>query len=1335
MVDLIHKAAEKWADSLVELGGNNPLLYFKPSATSGLDLADADVAALTALFGNRPTLLSALFKDPARHDVMGTRAQLLRKRILTFEEEQGIAVGHLVRGLIHVVPHSRRGRITPLRAPLLLQNFALLARTESDFTLKLSDEVVVNPTLMYALDRLFGVDPGDLEEKIDGLLAEAAHHEDQVEQVYRMLQEALQLHGHSTRLESLLLAGVFSYDKLPMVEELRTCGQLMARHPVIAALAGDPDATSTLLGEPAPEQVSSDTIRPENEFLICDADSSQQQAISRALAGRHLLIDGPPGTGKSQTIANIIASMAAHGRRVLFVAEKRAAIEAVTDRLAAAGLDRLVFDLHDRRVQQQKIAKQIQQALEGAEREPPVEAAESHARLERRRAAAMLHDVEIHGRREPWGISFYQAVDRLLALPSELTSDIRLAVAALRTVNLSVLNELQDDLRRYVNQGGHQIRLGESLWSRSQVRDREALRTLLHRLDRLSPASVLELHAGVRVLAGSAGLQEPGTLGEWSELLHLLEGVTRTLTVFGSEIFDEDLVDLHYATADRRWRAQRPRPMGLWPLILLRWRAMRLAVNGPRRRKALHAQLTAALDQREHWFTRSEGRTLPADLAGRVPEAERFATFLDDLKAVAEHTALVRFEDRHTPAEVAATMAKLHAERATLNRMPEHNQITDRFHALGLGQLLDKLADRNTGADASADILQRVWLTSLLDEMRQESDHLRSFSGKTHSEVITHFQRADREHVHMTAGRVKRKVAERIRQVGDSNREQSKIVLEQASRSRGHMPLRRLIEKAPDVLLATFPCWAMSPIVVSRMLPAQRLFDMVIFDEASQIAPPDAITSIMRGAQVIVAGDEHQLPPSDYFKRTLSESVDTDDTDDDLTDYESILTRLGALIRTRTRLSWHYRSRDERLIAFSNVEIYDKALTTFPGVQPEPPIRFEHVPDAVAIPGQSGSSFEEVKRVVDLVLHHAEYQKDLTMGVITLGRPHADRIEKALHEAQRGRPDLAEFFAAGKGPGSRFFVKNLETVQGDERDVIILSLGYARAKNHVLTYQFGVLNRADGHRRLNVAITRARRRLTVVSAFHPDDMDPGRTRSARHSGVELLRRFLVFAARDGEIERAGSGDQKLNGFERSVLNALERENLPVQAQYGCGGYRVDFALSHPERPGRMVLAVEADGERYHKSASARDRDRLRQAHLEALGWRFHRLWSAEWLRDPDGQTAAIVQAWRHAVATSDAPPQTSESDVESDPEPPDPRARRGRRPYVEYRRNIGEYPEHELVALSVWVLRDALQIRREDRVREVARELGFQRVGSAIRTRLEAALNRAQQIIDDQGGG
>ncbi|MCW2936460.1 MAG: helicase, partial [Actinomycetia bacterium] len=466
------------------------------------------------------------------------------------------------------------------------------------------------------------------------------------------------------------------------------------------------------------------------------------------------------------------------------------------------------------------------------------------------------------------------------------------------------------------------------------------------------------------------------------------------------------------------------------------------------------------------------------------------------------------------------------------------------------------------------------------------------------------------------------------------------------------------------------PCWAMSPLIVSQVLPLSRLFDLVIFDEASQVVPADAIGSIIRAHQVVVAGDDRQLPPTSFFRQSDAGDSGDDDDEDSVSlsaGFESILDALRPLLPT-CPLSWHYRSRDERLVAFSNDRIYGGALTTFPGVARDDCLRHVVVT-------------EEVDEVVRLVLEHARARPAESLGVIALGMRHAERIDAAVRMAlASGSFADAEAFFAEDVP-EPFFVKNLERVQGDERDAIILSVGYGKHPDGRMRYQWGPLLRDGGERRLNVAATRARQRLTVVSSFSSHDVDPGRLTKA---GARMLAEYLEYAgsggtpvaasgARVGNGAGSGAGpagagvggDGRTAGpggrggtdaFTADVAARLAELGVAVVPQYGVGGYRVDFAAAHPDDPSRMILAVEADGAAYRDSGSVRDRDRLRKEHLERLGWRVHRLWSTGWLADPERELARLRAAYESAVAASPPaqPPEPSDLPEPADlPAPPD----------------------------------------------------------------------------------
>jgi very-short-patch-repair endonuclease len=427
-------------------------------------------------------------------------------------------------------------------------------------------------------------------------------------------------------------------------------------------------------------------------------------------------------------------------------------------------------------------------------------------------------------------------------------------------------------------------------------------------------------------------------------------------------------------------------------------------------------------------------------------------------------------------------------------------------------------------------------------------------------------------------------------------------------------------------------------------------------------------------------------------------------------------------------LNWHYRSRDERLIAFSNAQpdLYDWSLTTFPGVAGDGCLRHVLVPFHPGIPGSTDSSSDEVSQVVELICQHAREYPSTSLGVIGMGIKHAERIHEALRIARGEDPSLDQIPCLDETrEHDPFFIKNLERVQGDERDAIILTIGYTKTHDGRMQYRFGPLNQEGGERRLNVAITRAREHMTVVSSFAPEDMDDDRLRA---EGARMLKRYLTFARSGGsELGNHAMSKPALNPFEVDVRTRLTRAGIPLTAQYGVAGYWIDFAAKHPERPGEMVLAIEADGASYHSAPTARARDRLRQSHLENLGWQFHRIWSSDWFRDPEQEVARARGAYDTAVAAADSRATAPEAPPEAEPPRSGPGVApppRGPRPPVPSGRSINEYSNGDLDVVCRWIRSDTLLRTDDELLDEMMRQLGFKRRGSRIVERLQASIRR-----------
>jgi very-short-patch-repair endonuclease len=1239
---LIAAAQARWIDALTDLGGRNTLLYYKDRRAGTLDLGAADPAAVDRFLRTGSARLTRLFHDvDARADAI-RRIQVIHRKARELLEERGIRVGFLASGM------ARWDELflEPC-APVLLRGLTIMPTRarHDDFDLVLDDDYELNPVLLHKLASAFGAATEDL----------AGTEPDKIEELLCRTADDAEVPGF--RVTNRMVIGTFTYAKLPMVQDLQAAGELLEDSDVVAAIAGDPDAQESLRAESVPPSVES----PEHDYSVLDADSSQRNAIDTVLAGRSLVIHGPPGTGKSQTIANLIAALVARGRKVLFVAEKRAAIDAVLSRLKGASLGEVVLDIHEGTKDRMRIARGLGDALDEAQRTPEPDVGDLHRRLTDRHRRLSRHVSGLHQVHHPWGLTPFQVQSALLGVPAEARVNVRLDNP--EQIGKEQADRIRDELREFAHLGGFTLRPESTPWFGAMLRDPEDARRACELAVRLSSRSLPMLVDRVARAAAEVGLRLPRSYPDAANVMQLLTGTQSTARAFGLGVYAADPARMAAATSDGAGLNFRERRA-------LRKQARSLVRAGALTDEQLSAALAAAASELGQWLELRTDGNLP-----RLPvHMDELTALWKDCEAQLGGLRVVV----SLPADPQPLLEKLAADQDTAWKLPRLYELATRFGDLCLGPLLDELARREVSPDLVAGAFNYAWYTAILDHMRVLDPRYAADRGDALDEIAGEFRVHDIQHLTANRARVRRAWAQALLEACDRHPLQARVIRKQAALRRGHLPLRRLLDQASDVLFAIKPCWAMSPLMVSQVLPVARLFDVVIFDEASQIVPADAIPAIMRGHQIVVAGDDRQLPPTNFF-RQVGDS-DDDGTDDDETfvsfgsGFESVLDALRPLLPTAP-LNWHYRSRDERLVAFSNSRIYGGALTTFPGVLRDDCLRHVVVAQGPG-GGQEASVDAEVRRVVELILEHAREHPAESLGVIALGIKHAERIDTALRAALALLGESAgtayEPDGAGEpgGPGERggsgpvggtsmsgagdvarleaffaedvpepFFVKNLERVQGDERDAIILSIGYGKHPDGRMRYQWGPLLRDGGERRLNVAATRAKHRLTLVSSFSGHDVDPDRVTKA---GARMLADYLEYASSGGSAQEAsGAGD--LDYFEADVRDRLAAAGITVVPQYGVGGYRVDFAATHPRDPGRMVLAIEADGASYRQSGSVRDRDRLRGEHLQRLGWRYHRLWSTNWFRDPDAEVAKVQDAFSRAVSASGPDPAASAS--------------------------------------------------------------------------------------------
>jgi very-short-patch-repair endonuclease len=1290
--------------------------------------------------------LSTLFGE-ASIGSAARRARAVKAKATENFEERGLQTLFLAWGMATWT--NPRSATIPA-APILLRQAALTARggTGEDFDVSLPGEWEVNPTLLHLLNTDFEIELDGPE--ILGLLDQDLESPNASQVFDRLAKACSAMAGFS--IENRIVLGNFSYAKLPMVLDLQTATDLLISSDLICAIAGDERARDAIRARhPGVTPAKPDHTPPADEFLVLDADASQSYAVNCALAGADLVIDGPPGTGKSQTIANLIASFSARGKRVLFVAEKRAAIDAVLDRLSRTGLADLVLDLHDGAGSKRKLAADLARTLAATASIAKPDMTAAQETLVRNRRVLVDRADALHTSREPWDVSVYDIFAHLTGIPATVSSSQRLTGQTLTDLDAAAFRQAKADLEALAGLGGLAISPASTPWAAAFTADTvttpDAAQAALRTARALAGRTLPETTALLENIMIRCGLAVPETVSAWIRALALLKDVAASLNLFDPVLFEAPLEQLSADLApgsanplarvwaqltDGAYRRARKTALG-W------WRSSRKP--GP---AELHAAVAAAAGQLSAWrraATDAHGPRLPADLAGAEGAFSQLHAEMTDLA----HWACLSDIGQLSITGFQAQVEALLADAETLYRLPELARLRGSLRSKGLWPLVKEIGDRRLTADQASACLDHVWLSSILETIMFTDRRVSAFDGTSHLRTVASFAAADRDHIGSTALRVRRAVAENATHVRDAYPRESDVIEHQARLRRGHLPIRQLFQAAPHVLGSLRPCWAMSPLVVSRLLPLGPIFDVVIFDEASQITPADAMGALARAPQAIVAGDPRQLPPTSFF----ASSTDTEE-DEDLEasglpagtqNMESILDVMGFQLPppkgTRT-LGWHYRSRDERLIAFSNAQpdLYNWALTTFPGIAGPDCLSHVAIPFRPGRLGQEDSVTDEVACVVQLVADHAQNRPTVSLGVIAMGIKHANRIQEALRQARAFDADLDAFLsgaASARAEKEQFFVKNLERVQGDERDAIILTIGYGKSADGRMLYRFGPINNEGGERRLNVAITRARLSMTVVSSFSAQDMDPARLRS---EGAKMLCRYLAYAESGGtELGNVAKPKPSLNPFERDVETHLRSAGIPLIAQYGASGYWIDFAAQHPTRPGQMVLAIECDGATYHSSATARDRDRLRQEHLERLGWTFHRIWSQDWFFRREKEIARARAAYEAAVAASTSGNASRLPAPQQPPEPGPPpdlmsttaQGRVGACPIRTHRSSIDDYSTAELVAAVRWIESDTLLRTEDELLDETVRVLGFNVRGSKIKRLIGQAIVLARR--------
>lgn len=1194
-------------------------------------------------------------------------------------------------------------------APLILLPVKLERKSAlSGVTLSLLDEEPrFNLTLLELLRH-------DFELVIPGLDGELPNDESGIDVtgIWNMVRRAVRdVPGFEVSTE--LVLGTFSFAKYLMWKDLNANAAQLLQSPLVKHLLEPNEAGQSFSCSddfPRPERLDS-SVTPAQLFAPLPADSSQLSAVVASASTHSFVMDGPPGTGKSQTIANMIAHNLALGRRVLFVAEKRAALDVVYRRLAEKGLGEFCLELHSSKASKVEVLKQLDRAWHVSDALSPQEWEHEAARLQTLRSR-LNQLVDVLHRRWDNGLSLHQAIGRVIRDHSLQTP--KLSWAPTTRHDAAEYGNLLDISRRLGLNGNAARDLSGRFGALSQTQWSNAWQSEIAKASRELPQALDALNAASEKLLGLTHLSLP--VAEVVQIQQLCDLVTLVVESHGQNLsfaFAPDAVtriesarracqliesyreleerlSLDYADeACRRvpfeqlrsdWQSAEGK---FWFLATFAQKkvAKKLATLGGAAGlpdtladlatfERLHAQLTELdglagdMQSIPGWqgLTSDSARTLRAvilaenlrgllsahaespdhlvslrgSVARLVIDANEMLAPTGQIAAALTvlQQALSRYDDaarlfaglagnstgtHPSVAALRATTLSIQQQEEQLKAWCDWCRVREQATEAGLISLAHALEAGRLLPTTTEDTFVTAYAHWFATHGIDSEPLLRNFVAAEHMSDIGAFVRLDDELAKLTVRYIRAKLCGLIPSKNDIPKSSGFAILKhELQKSRRHKPVRQLAIEMGDALNRLAPCMLMSPLSIAQFLPAdQPPFDLVIFDEASQIAPWDAIGSIARGKQVVIAGDPRQMPPTNFFSR--GPNAGDDDTAEDM---ESILDEcLGAGVPSHS-LSWHYRSRHESLIAFSNHRYYDSNLITFPAAETRASAVEWRKVEGVYAKGKGRYNqaeaeaivMETVKRLTDPAFVAAGH----SIGIITLNSDQQKLVNDLLDTARKQYPEIEPFFQDTQT--EPVVVKNLETVQGDERDLIMLGIGYGPTEPGapVMSMNFGPLNKDGGWRRLNVAITRSRREMLVFTSFDPSMIDLNRT-NAR--AVRDLKHFIEFAQR-GPRALAEAIQGSVGGydspFEEAVAQGLRRLGWQVVPQIGVSRFRIDLGIVHPDRPGDYLAGVECDGATYHSAATARDRDKVRAAILKGLGWNLLRLWSTEWWVNKEG---------------------------------------------------------------------------------------------------------------------
>ena len=1049
--------------------------------------------------------------------------------------------------------------------------------------------------------------------------------------------------------------------------------------------------------------------KPQEEFLVIDVDGDQQAVVDAAVSGHSVVVDTPPGTGATQVAVAVATTLAHTGKSVLFLAQTSDALDDFSARLGEVGLSDFAVDT---RAGSEDIRKQLIGLIASAEKSERPDLSRLLTELNEQRATLADHVSSLHRRRKPWDVSVYETMQHL----AELTSGDNSPQTPVRFDD-DILGASED--RRNILRGklGELARLGaftldveDTVWfgaDLKSVEEAEAARTVAERIGRMIP----DLVSATEPVLQKAKLNPRRNIDDWSRAIRVLLRVRKTLDNFAPDVYDHRLDDLIAATGTPEYRADVGVEMGM----MQRRRLKKSAAEFLRPGAEVTDLHNALIDVRAQ-------RVILADLAGHDgrPQIPRGVLESDEiLQSVEADIAKLKPILETTPdggdlgsmliEELQARTEAMGSDSENLAELPERSRLQRELDGEGLGDLMADLRRRKVDESLVGPEFDLAYWASVLQTMAGEDPAIGRHDGAALHQVAEGFRENDRAFVAAGASRLRYNHAQAWKRGIDSDPIAAGVIKQELLSK--HTSTKRISTQAPELLTTLAPVWMGSPYTVPELFSALPLFDAVVIADAGRLSVADVVPGITRARQVISLGDSRLLGP-----RPFSIAVDRFGMDDGKHP-RSVQDRLGEFL-PRMRLSNSYRLSPVGLIDLANRHFYDSTISTLPTAHTGEGsgLEFSYVADGRGPTdigtGRVESPDAEVKRVVDLVLKHARNRSRESLAVVTLTPHHAQRVATAISRAMKDLPYVAAFFSdSSKEP---FVVTDAERVQGMSRDAVIFTLGFGRTVHGRVIHDFGPLSGPDGRRILAATMTRARKRLTLVSSIEAEDFD----RSKLNGGAVMLPQLLEEVATGG-VHQPGPHGEIYDPLFNDIADRLLQ--LGVVAHEHYNGIDLAVANSTEDEHG-MIIAVAGDGPEYASMRSLRQRDRVLPEQLSRRGWKFMRVWSTDAFVDPQTETEKIFEAWRATVETMSPQAVLNAARAASVVV-----GRTGSRPKLVPGLPMHKYSAEGLDQMIDWIQSDAV-VRGDGEIKDLLRTALAQK-GSSSRgdSQLQAAVDRYRE--------